>query len=283
VLALLQFLDRPHSPDNLKAALRVLVSRQLIPTQDLNQLSSQPEQFLYPGPLDAAQLESVVQARRYCHSLLRARLELPQYQLIPFLGLTLRYDQTELATADKLAARIAQQTANHLSLMAMLDALQEVVRGERFEPVETGDLDARYTRPGQLTIMTMHKAKGLDWDFVFLPFLHEQLIPGSVRVLPQSQFLGNFDLAEVTRAQIRASIHQLPLPSMDVAWTQAGHLKVAEEFRLLYVAMTRAKRLLWMAAEREAPFTWNKPENLERKDPCPVLPALSQAFPLALQ
>jgi len=58
---------------------------------------------------------------------------------------------------------------------------------------------------------------------------------------------------------------------------------VAEEFRLLYVAMTRAKRLLWMAAEREAPFTWNKPENLERKEPCPVLPALSQAFPLALQ
>jgi len=283
VLALLQFLDRPHSPDNLKAALRVLVDRQLIPTQDLNQLSSQPEQFLYPGPLDAAQLESVLKARRYCNSLLRARLELPQYQLIPFLGLTLRYDQTELATADKLAARIAQQTANHPSLMAMLDALQEVVRGERFEPVETGDLDARYTRPGQLTIMTMHKAKGLDWDFVFLPFLHEQLIPGSVRVLPQSQFLGNFDLAEVTRAQIRASIHQLPLPSMDVAWTQAGHLKVAEEFRLLYVAMTRAKRLLWMAAEREAPFTWNKPENLERKEPCPVLPALSQAFPLALQ
>ena len=283
VLALLQFLDRPHSPDNLKAALRVLVDRQLIPTQDLNQLSSQPEQFLYPGPLDAAQLESVLKARRYCNSLLRARLELPQYQLIPFLGLTLRYDQTELATADKLAARIAQQTANQPSLMTMLDALQEVVRGERFEPVETGDLDARYTRPGQLTIMTMHKAKGLDWDFVFLPFLHEQLIPGSVRVLPQSQFLGNFDLAEVTRAQIRASIHQLPLPSMDVAWTQAGHLKVAEEFRLLYVAMTRAKRLLWMAAEREAPFTWNKPENLERKEPCPVLPALSQAFPRALQ
>ncbi len=283
VLALLQFLDRPHSPDNLKAALRVLVDRQLIPTQDLNQLSSQSEQFLYPGPLDAPQAESVVRARRYCNSLLRARLELPQYQLIPFLGLTLRYDQTELATADKLATRIAQQTATNPSLMAILDILQEVVRGERFEPVETGDLDARYTRPGQLTIMTMHKAKGLDWDFVFLPFLHEQLIPGSVRVLPQSQFLGNFDLADVTRAQIRASVHnQLPLPSMDEAWTQAGHLKVAEEFRLLYVAMTRAKRLLWMAAEREAPFSWNKPENLDRKNPCPVLPALSQAFPMAM-
>ncbi len=36
ILALLQFCDRPHSPDYLKAALEALVQRQLIPTQDLN-------------------------------------------------------------------------------------------------------------------------------------------------------------------------------------------------------------------------------------------------------
>ena len=54
ILDLLQFIERPHSPDNIKAALRVLVSRQLIPTQDLNPLATNPEQFLYPGPLDRA-------------------------------------------------------------------------------------------------------------------------------------------------------------------------------------------------------------------------------------
>ena len=50
ILALLQFCDRPHSPDYLKAALEALVQRQLIPTQDLNALASLPEEFLYPGP-----------------------------------------------------------------------------------------------------------------------------------------------------------------------------------------------------------------------------------------
>jgi DNA helicase-2/ATP-dependent DNA helicase PcrA len=55
ILSLLQFLDRPHSPDYLKAALEVLVQRQLIPTQDLNALATFPEQFLYPGPLDPQQ------------------------------------------------------------------------------------------------------------------------------------------------------------------------------------------------------------------------------------
>jgi len=276
IFALLQFLERPHSPDYLKAALQVLVNRQKVPTQDLNEITPQPEQFLFPGPLDVAQTDSVQTARRYCNNLLRARLELPPYQLIPFLALTLGYTQTELATADKLAARITRQTAFDSSLPAIVNALGEIVRAERFEPVQT-DSDARYTRAGQLTIMTMHKAKGLDWDFVFLPFLQASTIPGDMWIPPQGEFLGGFSLAEIARAQIRAIVHgQFPLPPTQQAWEQANYLKLAEEFRLLYVAMTRARRLLWMSAEREAPFTWSNPDNLQSQNPSPAVTMLLQ-------
>lgn len=284
MLALLQFLDRPHSPDYLKAALEVLVQRQRIPTQDLNALATFPEQFLYPGPLDPQQAPSVRQARKYCANLLHARLELPHYQLISFLALTLNYDQSELATADKLTERIAKQTYGNSSMGAILAALSEIVTSERFEPVETEDADSRYLRAGQLTIITMHKAKGLDWDYVFLPFLHEDTLPGSPWVPTAAQFLGDFTLAEVARAQIRASLHDKPLPMAMEAWDQAGHLKTAEEYRLLYVAMTRAKRLLWMSAAQKGPFRWNtfsgkSSDNLQQKKPCPVLPALKSRFP----
>ncbi len=280
ILALLQFLDRPHSPDYLKATLEVLVQRQLIPTQDLNALASLPEKFLYPGPLEPPQPEPELKARHLCRSLLRARMELPQYHLISFLALALNYDQAELATADKLAERVAVQTSGQSSMAALLTVLNEIVSSERFEPVETENLEARYTRAGQLTIITMHKAKGLDWDYVFIPFLHENVIPGSFWVPPQTNFIGNFTLAEVARAQIRAALHdQFPLPGVTAAWEQAKHLKTAEEFRLLYVAMTRAKRLLWMSAAQKAPFTWSKPENLDDRAPCPVFPALKRQFP----
>ena len=284
ILALLQFLDRPHSPDYLKAALDVLVQRQLIPTQDLNALATSPEQFLFPGPLDPQQTPAVRYARKYCCNLLQARLELPHYQLISFLALTLNYDQSELATADKLTERIAKQTHGNSSMGAILEALAEIVNSERFEPVETEDADSRYLRAGQLTIITMHKAKGLDWDYVFLPFLHEDTLPGSPWVPTAAQFLGDFTLAEVARAQIRASLHAHPLPMAMEAWDQAGHLKTAEEYRLLYVAMTRAKRLLWMSAAERGPFRWNTfsghaSDNLQQKKPCPVLPALKSQFP----
>lgn len=291
MLALLHFLERPHSPDYLKTALRAFVDRQLIPTQDLNALTSLPEQFLYPGPLDPPQAEPVLQARRLCCSLLKARMELPSYQLISFLALALKYNPSELATADKLGDRILQQTAGNTSLQSMLTVLNEIVTSERFEPVDAEEnSEDIYTRSRQLTIITMHKAKGLDWDYVFIPFLHENTIPGSFWVPPPAQFLGDFTLSEVARAQIRANLHQkhnsqgfgdrpFEMPGIAEAWQQAKELKTAEEYRLLYVAMTRSKRFLWMSAAEKAPFTWSKPENLQDQKMCPVLPALMEAFP----
>lgn len=279
ILALLQFCDRPHSPDNLKAALTVLVQRQLIPTQDLNALAAQPEDFLYPTPLTPPPSDSARIAARICRSLLRARMELPIYQLISFLALTLNYEQAELATADKLSERVNQQIAGNANMGTMLGVLGEIVSSERFEPVEEGNMEAKYTKTGQLTIITMHKAKGLDWDYVFIPFLHENLIPGKSWIPPQFQFLGNFTLSEVARAQIRAALHgSQKLPDVGTAWEQAKYLKIAEEYRLLYVAITRAKRLLWMSAAKKAPFTWSKPENLQEQAACPVFSALLKRF-----
>jgi DNA helicase-2/ATP-dependent DNA helicase PcrA len=43
--------------------------------------------------------------------------------------------------------------------------------------------------------------------------------------------------------------------------------------------MTRAKRLLWISAAKQAPFVWSKPANLQNIPPCPVLPALMEAYP----
>ncbi len=293
ILKLLQFFDRPHSTNNLKSALEVLEQRNLIPAQDLNALATYPEQFLYPTPLNPEQKPAVTQARRYCCNLLRARIELPHYQLIPFLGMTLKYSGAELATAQKLSERVNLQISDRSSLKSTIQALEEIVNSENFAGVETETGD-RYTREGQITIITMHKAKGLDWDYVFIPFLHQDVLPGQLWTPTAAKFLGHFTLSEVARAQIRTLVHpkdkketqSIPLPV--AAWKEAEKLKKAEEFRLLYVAMTRAKRLLWMSSAELGPFRWStfrgdKPNTIQQKKMCPIIPALINKFPNSLQ
>jgi len=281
LLAIMQFLHRPHSPDYFKAALRVLIDRNIISSIDTNALASAPEKFLYPSPLEPKQSETINQARQFCINLLHGRLEVPLYQLISFLAFNLNYSPSELATADKLADRVAKQTYRQHTLPAVLELLNEIVNTEKFDPVDTEEdpHESLYTKKGRLTIITMHKAKGLDWDWVFLPFLHEKVMPGNLRVPPPRQFLGEYSLAEVARAQIRAHLHGKELPDPETAWKQAQDLKTAEEYRLLYVAMTRAKRLLWMSAAQNAPFSWTKPESTQFQPPCPVIPALKSHFP----
>ncbi len=286
ILELLQFIDRPHSPDNLKAALEVLQQRDLIPTQDLNALATSPEQFLYPTPLQSEHKPQVNEARKFCVELLRARMELPHYQLIPFLGMTLNYTGSELATVQKLSEKIAQQTRGGSSLKSAIETLEEIVSSENFEGVEEDNGD-RYTRAGQLTIITMHKAKGLDWDYVFIPFLHQDILPGQPWIPNAGKFLGSFTLPQVARAQIRSVVHHQyvspdnppVIPQPIEAWQEAVKLKRAEEYRLLYVAMTRAKRLLWMSSAELGPFRWSvfrsdNANSLQQKKPCPVLPPL---------
>ena len=288
MLTLLQFLHRPHSPDYLKAALQVLSDRQLIPSQDFNRLATYPEAFLYPTALDPLPADPVRQAQRLCTQLLRARQELPPSDLIAFLGLSLRYEQGELATADKLADQCRQRISGDLSLPGLLVALQDLLNTEKFESVDPQALESVYTAPQQLTIITMHKAKGLDWNYVFLPFLHEKSIPGNSWVPAQAEFLGKYTLSAITRSLLRHWLHQTlsaepsnaPPLNPRQAWQEADYLKRSEEYRLFYVAMTRAKRLLWMAAEQEAPFSWNNPDQRQSLEPTPIIPILQNRFSL---
>ncbi len=286
ILTLFQFIIRPHSSEHLKAALKVLLERKSIEAQDLDALAIFPERFLYPNILEDPQTATVARARVICCELLQMRSTLPHYQLISYLGDRLGYQSAELATADKLANRIAIQTYGRGSIYATIEVLQEIVSIEGFENIDDGS-ESRYTAAGQVTIITMHKAKGLDWDYVFIPFLSDKT-PGQLWTPKGAKFLGDFTLAEVARAKIRAHLHQESLPTPKDAWDLANYLKQGEDLRLLYVAITRAKKLLWLAAEKEAPFLWNRfnwqqGDRLQESKPSPLFTALSKQFPQLVQ
>jgi DNA helicase II / ATP-dependent DNA helicase PcrA len=281
ILQALQFIARPHSSDNLKKILDVLLERKLIAAQDTNALAIAPERFLYPKTNDPLIPPVAIKAQEYCRGAIGARSLIPHYQLINYLANWLEYEDLELATADKLAEYVAKQTFGKDSIEEIIKVLQEIVSSEKFTNIDD-EADELYTASGQVTIATMHKSKGLDWDVVFLPFLHADIIPGTAWVPKSEQFLGEVNLCEVARTKIRAHAHDQPIPMTIDAYEQAKFLKSAESLRLLYVAMTRAKRLLWMAAEREAPYSWsnfdaqNTRAKLTAKQACPAILALDK-------
>jgi len=82
-----------------------------------------------------------------------------------------------------------------------MTVLNEIVSSERFEPVETENLGSLHH---QSTHHHHHaQSQGLDWDYVFCRFA--KTFPTVSGYLPD-QFLGDFTLAEVARAQIRAAL-----------------------------------------------------------------------------
>ncbi|WP_010534110.1 ATP-dependent helicase [Brachybacterium squillarum] len=125
--------------------------------------------------------------------------------------------------------------------------------------------------PEAVTIVTMHSAKGLEWDLVAVAGLTEGTVPsydlrrartdesGRVRV-PASGWLGPLASASVPTA-LRGDAETLP----EFAWAEAdtqvdaeglledfrfaqGEESLREDRRLMYVAVTRARRRLLLTS-----------------------------------
>jgi DNA helicase-2/ATP-dependent DNA helicase PcrA len=124
------------------------------------------------------------------------------------------------------------------SLLAYLRAEDEYAQGL---PV------ASPTESNSVKLLTVHKAKGLEWDVVFVPELTESVFPSS---LTRPRWPTN---AEALPSRLRGDASTLP----DMGeWTTSGdktfraqsaEVEEHEERRLGYVAFTRARRALYVS------------------------------------
>ncbi|HEV8403232.1 MAG TPA: ATP-dependent DNA helicase UvrD2 [Candidatus Limnocylindrales bacterium] len=123
--------------------------------------------------------------------------------------------ERELGISRDIVPEGEAAAARHAAVVTLLELAEELVRGdpatdvpaflaevERRTAVEAGGEAAG------VELLTYHRAKGLEWDAVFLPALEEGTLP----------------------------IRQSTEPA-----------ELAEERRLLYVGITRARRSLWLS------------------------------------
>ncbi|MFQ3586026.1 MAG: 3'-5' exonuclease, partial [Cyanobacteriota bacterium] len=110
--------------------------------------------------------------------------------------------------------------------------------------------------PGSITVTTLHRSKGLEWDQVFIPQLSAYEFPtqyGERRL--GLAFLEDVDLQAEALAQLRRLSPKGSWdPQADSATEQAFLDLAAERLRLLYVGITRSKRRLTLSVSRQSRF-----------------------------
>ena len=134
----------------------------------------------------------------------------------------------------------------------MVAQLELVASGRRILTLVRADDLGYEPKPGRITLTTQHSAKGLEWDAVFLVGVDGFWLPGTLEAQFQgvSEFIGGDAKAEAV-AQMEYLMKGEAGLFPDRSATESAHIEViAERLRLLYVGITRARRLLQISRSR---------------------------------
>jgi DNA helicase-2/ATP-dependent DNA helicase PcrA len=195
-----------------------------------------------------------VHARRWLEA-----VTLPIDQLVLTLAQDVFTEAADLALAHKLALVLRQAADDHPDwrLPELTAELAVIAKNERrfigFSADDSGFDPGRHR--GKVVVTTMHKAKGLEWDRVYLMSVNNYDFPSNMpndRFISERWFVrGGLNLEAEALAQLGALE-----TSEEFQWygegaaTIGGRLDyVKERLRLLYVGITRAKK--------ELIVTWN--------------------------
>ncbi|MDY7080587.1 MAG: ATP-dependent helicase [Chloroflexota bacterium] len=182
---------------------------------------------------------------------------LPIDQLLLTLAQDLFQEQADLAVAHKLAVVLRRAGASHPEwrLPELTQELAVIARNERrflgLSGDDTGFDPQKYK--GKVVVATVHKAKGLEWDRVYLMSVNNYDFPSA---LPHDGFISEkwfirdrLNLEAEALAQLEALLSEYAVYEEGEATQKARLEYAAERLRLFYVGITRAKR--------ELIITWN--------------------------
>ena len=249
---------------------------------------SQVEDYLWPQPgkdwLDSFQTENdnglkedLLQFRQLVKRWHGTAL-LPIDQAVLTLAQDLFTEATDLAISHKLAVVLRQAGESHLDwrLPQMSEEIALIARNQRrfigFSDEDTGFDPEKYR--GKVVIATIHKAKGLEWDRVYLMSVNNYDFPSGMEydsfISEKGFFRDNLNLEAEAMAQLVAAFS-----TDEYIWYKEGEASqkarldyVCERLRLLFVGITRAKK--------ELILTWNTGRNGNQQ---PALPFVElQAF-----
>jgi ATP-dependent DNA helicase UvrD/PcrA len=250
----------PIATDNTEDADMVAARNRI--ARSLSELKA-TEDFLWPGPdstlldklkgeVDADHQVKLDNFRKQLQIWLQASV-LPVDQLVLTIAQELFSDAADLALSHKIAVVLRGIAENNpeYRLPELSQELRQIASNQRrflgFDDASTG----YEPRKGVVTIATMHAAKGLEWDRVYLMAINNYSFPAALpgdSYQSERWFIRNqLNLQAEVHEQVRLLMEGQADQYAEGTATQSARVEyAAERLRLLYVGITRAKRDLIM-------------------------------------
>jgi DNA helicase II / ATP-dependent DNA helicase PcrA len=195
---------------------------------------------------------------------------LPIDQLILTLAQDLFEEPADLAVAHKLAVILGRLSDRHPEwrLPQLTDELAVIARNER-RFLGLSDEDTSFDpdqHRGKVVVATIHKAKGLEWDRVYLMSVNNYNFPSGLShdsFIAEKWFVRDkLNLEAEALAQLEALVEGTEYEESR-ATLEARLDYAAERMRLLYVGITRAKK--------ELIITWNTGRRGDQREAVPLI------------
>lgn len=271
---ILKFMTSPASADNLKLLFSEVFARE---NQRLNELleeilsEKENQELIFPlaglnrdnFEIDFRKkdnFEELFQSLKKVQGWLEASMELPPDELVLFLAERIELTGKKLALAQNLALEFGRLLNENPAwrldqLTAELPEIRERIK--QFAETLT-EMEGFEAKPNQVTLSTLHKAKGMEWDTVFIGSLTSSHFQHD----DDDYFMGEkFYLNEEiknpkasARAELEYILNEKKEKNADY---KARQELIAERIRLLYVGITRAKRNLFLSTHQKK-GKWDK-------------------------
>lgn len=272
----IKYLARPHDEKLLKELLehRMRMKFDLICRNLLESLFRKytPEQLLYPiggrlpwrdmpGELADPQtytafMDCLSAAKRW----LDASVKIPPDELVLYLAEDMGLEADELDLAHNLSLLFRDKMRKEPGCL-LNDIARELVnlKGPLKHFLKTvNDRKGFEPSKGVITLSTVHKAKGLEWDTVYLIGVTAYEYPSTVK----DKFKGNYWFLEDDISDpislIKAELKALRGEEVTDPISTSRIEQISERLRLLYVGITRARRNLLLSCHKKGRFGTDK-------------------------